>query len=187
MFSPFWLAEIRYWFVGSIVMLRGVRPPDGIWPTSVSVPFAWIDGVVRHRVVTAVGHIQPLAGLIDLNLGGRVVAFVIGRQRRERLNLLQAGAVHLEDADLRIGLVVDVQKLAIRMQLQSPRPRAAGVHRHERRIGRHRRALRRIDAVDIHAIEPELGDIRRTVRPSKTTMPCARGPGCFSLSGLPAC
>ncbi len=39
MFSPFWLAAIRKPFVGSIVMLRGVRPPDGVWPTNVSVPF----------------------------------------------------------------------------------------------------------------------------------------------------
>src|SRR5437899_3191261 len=38
MFSPFWLAQNRYSFDGSIVMFRGVRPRLGMYSTSVSVP-----------------------------------------------------------------------------------------------------------------------------------------------------
>jgi hypothetical protein len=38
-----------------------------------------INRVVRDAVVTAVGDVEPFARLIDLNLGRRVVAFVLGR------------------------------------------------------------------------------------------------------------
>ena len=69
---------------------------------------------------------RKAAGLIDLNLNGRVAgpSAVIGGQRGERLNLFQAAAVHFEDADRRRALEIDVQKSAVRMELQAPRPGA---------------------------------------------------------------
>ena len=63
----------------------------------------------------AVRHIQKFAVPVDLDFRGCVVALVIGRQRRQRLNLFQAAAAHFEHADHGIGLVIHVQKFAVGM------------------------------------------------------------------------
>ena len=91
-----------------------------------------VDGEHRNRVGAAVRDVEEACPLVDLDFGGRVPSGEPGGQRRNLLNLDEAPLVDAEDAHLRIGFMVHVEKPVVRTQHQPTRPRA-GAHRDERR------------------------------------------------------
>ncbi len=86
---------------------------------------------------------------MHLHFGAIALAFEVGRERRDRLDLRQLAlfGIVAEGGDGGCHLVDDIGVLAIGMEREMPRPRARRNSR-KRRIVWRQRACRRIEAID---------------------------------------
>jgi hypothetical protein len=141
--SESWFSARRRDPVGSIAKLRGFLP--------------W--------VVAAVRAVEELAGGVDLDLGGVALPAEAGGQRRDRLDRGKSPAVRVVgEGGHGVGhLVDDVGEPAFGMEGEMPRS-GGGRDLGERRLVRGEPPARRVERVDQHLVEPEVGHECEAVR-----------------------
>src|SRR5882724_2676919 len=95
---------------------------------------------------------------IDHDLSSGVTDRAAWRQRGDRLYFGQRRFANREHADFRVGLVVHIEKAIVARELQAAGP-GTGMRHRERRVSWNDGRLPRVNAIHIHAIEPEIGHV----------------------------
>ncbi len=141
-----------------MLKFRGTLMPAPWCPAGVSFPLAGSIAEDRNAVVAAVRAVQELAGRMHLQLGRRVAGRRSGeRGKRLRCSQLAGGRIVVEARHGRRHFIDDVRVTTVGMEGKMPWAGARSDAR-RRRIVRLERAGSRIEAVDHHFVEPQVGD-----------------------------
>ena len=157
---------------GTGVLVRSPEPATGRVEVDVPGDLALGGDVLHQRertlgvgpedgdgIVPAVRDVHEPAVRMHPDLGGRAVPGEPGRERGSGRAFVQQPGMRLV-AEARHGaehLAVDVGRTAVRCPGQVPRSRARGESREGRRMRRERRPGR-VERVDHHLVETEVGD-----------------------------